>query len=74
MIMAELKYALSHEWVKTPEDFLFRRTYYGYLYANQFELIKAITNQFYQLTSQTPPDINQKVNQMLKKVQVNHDS
>ena len=23
MIMAELKYALSHEWVKTPEDFYF---------------------------------------------------
>ncbi len=50
MIIAELKYAIAKEWVKTLDDFLLRRTYYGYLYKHQTEFLRTIASQFKQMT------------------------
>ncbi len=53
MIIAELKYAISKEWVKTLDDFLLRRTNYGVLYKDQPEFLHAVASQFKQMTGCT---------------------
>ena len=72
MIIAQLQYAIAHEWVKEPEDFLLRRTTIGYEYAKNSSLITAITKQFYQLTHQikSVSDIKCKVQSILKRVAI----
>ena len=48
MVVAELKYAIAREWVKTLDDFMFRRTYYGYLYYNQPDVLRSMASYFKQ--------------------------
>jgi len=65
VIVAELKYAISNEWVKTVDDFLFRRTYYGYIYQDHHEFLNAIALKFNQLTgtSESVSDQIQRITQ-----------
>ncbi len=49
MIVAELKYAIENEWVTCIEDFLFRRTYYGYLFHKEPDVLAAFSMAFNQL-------------------------
>jgi glycerol-3-phosphate dehydrogenase len=49
MIVAELKYAIENEWVTCVEDFLFRRTYYGYLFHKEPDVLAAFSMAFNQL-------------------------
>ncbi|MGA0242574.1 MAG: FAD-dependent oxidoreductase [Candidatus Marinamargulisbacteria bacterium] len=65
MILAELQYAIEHEWVQSVADFLFRRTYYGYVHAHHRDLITAIVLQFSQLTGTLVEDISDTVDQLL---------
>ena len=46
MIIAELKYAMDKEWVTSVDDFLFRRTYYGYLFQNNPDMLRAFLMAF----------------------------
>jgi len=57
MILAELKYTITKEWVKTPADFLLRRTYYAYLFRNQPDLLRSMIQQFYYMTNYKDFDI-----------------
>ncbi|MEC8678593.1 MAG: glycerol-3-phosphate dehydrogenase/oxidase [Candidatus Margulisiibacteriota bacterium] len=68
MIIAELKYAIKKEWVKTPADFLLRRTYYGYLYRDQPDLLNAIIQQFYYLTNQDEFNLGVELEKITQKV------
>ena len=68
MIIAELKYAINKEWVKTPADFLLRRTYYGYLYRDQPDLLNAIIQQFYYLTNQDEFNLGVELEKITQKV------
>ena len=70
MIIAELEYAINKEWVKTPADFLLRRTYYGYLYRNHPDLLSAIIQQFYYLTNQDEFEIGTELEKIIQKVGV----
>jgi glycerol-3-phosphate dehydrogenase len=53
MILAELKYAISKEWVRRLDDFLLRRTYYGHRYFNHSDFLSAVASQFKQMTGAT---------------------
>ena len=70
IVIAELKYALSKEWVKTLDDFLLRRTYYGYLYKDNAEFLFKVAKQFKQMTgsSQSEEDLLTKT---LQRVMIN---
>ena len=68
MIIAALKYAINKEWVKTPADFLLRRTYYGYLYRDQPDLLNAIIQQFYYLTNQDEFNLDVELKKITQKV------
>ena len=63
MIIAELKYAISKEWVKTLDDFLLRRTYYGYMHYDKPDFLRAVATQFKQMTNS-----NQSEESLLSKV------
>ena len=56
MIVAELQYAIEHEWVKTLSDFMFRRTYYGYLYHKNENMLNTAIHHFKAITGVTTPD------------------
>ena len=63
MIIAELKYAISKEWVKNIDDFLLRRTYYGYMHYDKPDFLRAVATQFKQMTNS-----NQSEESLLSKV------
>ena len=50
MILAELQYAIAHEWVVHLSDFLLRRTYYGYLHIQNESFLKSTAHAFRALT------------------------
>ena len=53
MILAELKYAISKEWVRELDDFLMRRTYYGIMHYNEPDFLRSVARQFKQMTGST---------------------
>tara|TARA_B100000674_G_scaffold83744_1_gene58052 strand:+ start:17193 stop:18755 length:1563 start_codon:yes stop_codon:yes gene_type:complete len=51
IILAELKYAVSKEWVRELDDFLLRRTYYGVMHYDQPDFLRSVATQFKQMTA-----------------------
>ena len=56
MILAELQYSISNEWVQSLNDFMFRRTYYGYLYGQNQSLLQSMANAFTSMTNIDKPN------------------
>ncbi|MGC6366540.1 MAG: FAD-dependent oxidoreductase [Candidatus Marinamargulisbacteria bacterium] len=70
MILAELKYAIEKEWVKTPADFLLRRTYYGHALANKPDVLAAICKQFYQMVGASDAAIGADIDGIVQRLKV----
>jgi glycerol-3-phosphate dehydrogenase len=69
MVIAELAYAIRHEWVKTFDDFMRRRTLYGLLHCDNRAFLDSVARQFNQLTGQLI-DVDQQVNDMVAHLSV----